>query len=280
MKRSPLKDWDRFLNKVLRRLDPILLFSSENYKVHAEIGTSPHHLHHTGAVLDTGAGPNCIRADILPPNWEAWNIPNLNSGPVDAQGNRVEIVGITSLYVRLGSQTTRTHFLVCKSLAVPMPYPSPAPSTGSYNRSGPPRDPNFRSYRYTSRIPTMGASGGKTDGSTDRTTHPPVRAGAGRRHLKWDRQRTKISPILDHSSQHGTPRRKAPQGNGNRPFRGPAPAKNSTLRNISGRCNRPRDGSHHRNTTPSPSPQARHPGTRWHRPYLGSPTSQVSGPTA
>jgi len=99
------EDWNKYVAA-------ILLMSSPNYKIHTRIGTSASHLHYSGAILDTGAGPNCIRKDLLPEGWAAWKLPQGMKPIVDAQNQPIPICGITTLYVQVGKMVARTHFIV------------------------------------------------------------------------------------------------------------------------------------------------------------------------
>eukprot|EP00171_Calliarthron_tuberculosum_P008177 IDg8177t1 len=48
----------------------VLLFSKQNYKVHADIGYTENLMRRRTMVFDTGAGPNCIAHKALPPGTE------------------------------------------------------------------------------------------------------------------------------------------------------------------------------------------------------------------
>ena len=52
-------------------MEPVYLMKSRNYKFVVSVGVSNSALAPVVAVLDTGAGPNLIREDVLPPNWES-----------------------------------------------------------------------------------------------------------------------------------------------------------------------------------------------------------------
>eukprot|EP00171_Calliarthron_tuberculosum_P002233 IDg2233t1 len=48
----------------------VLLFSKQNYNVHADIGYADNLMWRCTMVFDTGAGPNCIARKALPPVTE------------------------------------------------------------------------------------------------------------------------------------------------------------------------------------------------------------------
>jgi hypothetical protein len=70
------------------------------------------------AILDTGAGPNLVRAEILPEDWEKYRLagePLLNI--VGAGGRRLRQLGVVLLHVELGGLRIRTRFIVVAGLA-------------------------------------------------------------------------------------------------------------------------------------------------------------------
>jgi hypothetical protein len=72
------------------------------------------------AVLDTGAGPNLIREDVLPPNWETWRLCGVPIPKVmNASGRLLQSKGLIVLIVQVGHLRTRVRFYVTAGLAVP-----------------------------------------------------------------------------------------------------------------------------------------------------------------
>ena len=87
-----------------------------NYKVFAQLGTRISAMYRYLAVLDTGAGPNVIRSDALPPG--AVIKPHKTPPMRGANGRPLQTVGVTTLHVRVGTEGDRQQFIVCEQLAV------------------------------------------------------------------------------------------------------------------------------------------------------------------
>jgi transposase InsO family protein len=99
---------------------PVTLFQSQNYKLCLSLGLTPRCLIPVRAVLDTGAGPNLVRDDVLPPGWERMLIPGQILPRVsNASGRRMPVNGVVQLVVRVGDLVRRVRFLVTRDLAVP-----------------------------------------------------------------------------------------------------------------------------------------------------------------
>lgn len=97
--------------------DPVCKLSGLNYKVEAAVETSHGAWLQALAVVDTGAGPNLIRADLLTPEKlskisKDQNIVNLAS----ASGHSLDVLGLINLPVRIGKQVTTTTFVVSRAL--------------------------------------------------------------------------------------------------------------------------------------------------------------------
>ena len=73
-----------------------------------------------GAVLDTGAGPNCIKQKILPPGWRNYLTSSSPTPLVDAQHNTIPTAGTILLYIQVGELLARVSFTVCEKLTVPL----------------------------------------------------------------------------------------------------------------------------------------------------------------
>jgi len=70
--------------------------------------------------LDTGAGPNLVREDTLPPNWEDKlherpHLPDI----VDPSKNAIPMKGMITLHLRSGGFATDVDCVVVPRLAVP-----------------------------------------------------------------------------------------------------------------------------------------------------------------
>jgi len=97
--------------------DPICKLSGLNYKVEATVETSRGNWLQLLAVVDTGAGPNLIRADLLSAELlhqidKDQNIVNLAS----ASGHSLDVLGIISIPVRIGNHVSSTKFVVSRAL--------------------------------------------------------------------------------------------------------------------------------------------------------------------
>jgi Retroviral aspartyl protease len=72
------------------------------------------------AVLDTGAGPNLVREDVLPKGWERLLVPDVALPRItNASGRRMSARGVIVLFVQVGGLLTRVRFYVTPGLAVP-----------------------------------------------------------------------------------------------------------------------------------------------------------------
>ena len=97
--------------------DPVCKLSGINYKVEAHIGPKAESLQQILTVLDTGAAPNLIRANMLPQELldnadTKREVANLMS----ASNHSLDTVGIVRLTVRLGGRTYRQPFVVVRNL--------------------------------------------------------------------------------------------------------------------------------------------------------------------
>jgi hypothetical protein len=86
---------------------------SRNYNLTVYVGVSNSVLVPVLAVLDTGAGPNLIREDVLPPNWETLRLRGASIPKVmNASGRLLQSKGIIVLIVQFGHLRTRVRFYV------------------------------------------------------------------------------------------------------------------------------------------------------------------------
>lgn len=96
------------------------LFQSHNYKLGVSIGLTRAVLFPVRSVLDTGAGPNLVREDILPSGWDRLLIPNLPLPRItNASGKRMPVKGVITLFVQVGNLVRRVRFYVTPGLGVP-----------------------------------------------------------------------------------------------------------------------------------------------------------------
>ena len=85
------------------------------------IGCNRHVMHAVDAVLDTGAGPNLVHEAMLPKDWRRYTQTGLDFPCIrDANNRSIRVEGAITLHLDIGGQTLRTHFLVCRELAVPV----------------------------------------------------------------------------------------------------------------------------------------------------------------
>jgi hypothetical protein len=93
---------------------------SRNSKFTVSVGVSSSVFVPVLAVLDIGAGPNLIREDVLPPNWETLRLRGVPIPKVmNASGRLLHSKGVIVLIVQVGHLRTRVRFYVTAGLAVP-----------------------------------------------------------------------------------------------------------------------------------------------------------------
>jgi hypothetical protein len=98
----------------------VTLFQSRNYKLCVSLGVSSAILFPVRAVFDTGAGPNIVRADLLPPGWETLLVQNQPLPRItDASGKKMPVKGVIILYIQVGDLRIRVRFYVVPGLGVP-----------------------------------------------------------------------------------------------------------------------------------------------------------------
>ena len=98
--------------------DPVCYLSAYNDKVNASIGSSITSTEKVLAVPDTGAGPNLVRADLLPDHtlstlYRKKRIVNLAT----ASNHRLKTLGIAILTVNIEGYICRQPFVVVQALA-------------------------------------------------------------------------------------------------------------------------------------------------------------------
>jgi hypothetical protein len=100
--------------------ESVHLFQSRNYKFRASVGISRAVLFPVRDALDTGAGPNLVREDILPRDWEWWRVPNLPLTRINnASGKHIIAKGFIDLHIQLGTTVHRVRFYAAPGLEVP-----------------------------------------------------------------------------------------------------------------------------------------------------------------
>jgi transposase InsO family protein len=100
----------------------LVLQNGKNYKISCLIGFPPSRYVPQIAVVDTGAGPNLIHKDLLPPDWICKETA-VAASPVhikDANGRLLSSVGMVQLPCQVGGLTVATDFIVVERLAVPL----------------------------------------------------------------------------------------------------------------------------------------------------------------
>jgi hypothetical protein len=106
------------VKKGLLEVEVVCSLATRNCKVSATVGVSTSVLTPVSAILDTGAGTNLIRENVLPEDWERYRIP----GPpefhiVGAGGRRLLQKGNITLTVQLGTIKVQARFIVVEGLA-------------------------------------------------------------------------------------------------------------------------------------------------------------------
>jgi hypothetical protein len=100
------------------RTESVFPLKSRNYKVSATVGVTTVVAKPVRAILDTGAGPNLVREDILPENWERYRVPDEPAfNIVGAGGRRLRQRGTITLFLELGGLRVKAQFLVVAGLA-------------------------------------------------------------------------------------------------------------------------------------------------------------------
>ena len=98
--------------------DPVCPLSAHNYKLDMAIGASPTRYRKVLSVLDTGAGPNVIRADAVPDGLvdsidTSKNVVNLSSASRDP----LDVLGILYLHVKIAGYSCKQPFVVVRELS-------------------------------------------------------------------------------------------------------------------------------------------------------------------
>jgi hypothetical protein len=92
--------------------------ASRNYKVSATVGVSTSVAAPVYAILDTGAGPNLVREDVLSEDWLRYRVADDTTYQViGANGRSLPQRGVVTLCVQLGRLRAQAQFIVVKKLA-------------------------------------------------------------------------------------------------------------------------------------------------------------------
>jgi Retroviral aspartyl protease len=99
-------------------IESVFPLVSRNYKVPATVGVTTVAATPVRDILDTGAGHNLIREEVLPEDWERYRVANaLVFNVVGAGGRHLRQKGVVTLVVQLDNLRTHARFLVVTSLA-------------------------------------------------------------------------------------------------------------------------------------------------------------------
>jgi len=98
------------------------LLRKENFEIEASYQLAPWQTPiPTRAVVDTGAGPSVIRADMLPEGWTEYSSRAPPRTQVsDASGRLLKVNAEVSLTIYVGGTAMEYDFLVVKALSVPL----------------------------------------------------------------------------------------------------------------------------------------------------------------
>jgi Retroviral aspartyl protease len=98
--------------------ESILTLVSRTYKFSVTVGITTVAATTVRAILDTGAGPNLIREEVVPEDWERYRVADAPFFNVlGAGGRRLRQNGVVTFVVQLGNLPTHARFLVVTSLA-------------------------------------------------------------------------------------------------------------------------------------------------------------------
>ena len=98
-------------------IDPLLKLGQYNYKLNADVGFSDGTWARALTVLDTGAAPNLIRADLVPIKALAQtHKPNELINLASASGHKIDVLGTINVKVRVGSMVHKHEFIVSRQL--------------------------------------------------------------------------------------------------------------------------------------------------------------------
>ena len=98
----------------------VCVLRAPQYVVSASVGFVPRHMRTAHITLDTGAGVNIIRQNLLPADWQRYRMRDVSLPALgDANGHRLSLLGAVRLRIRFGNFVYHTVFYVANRLAVP-----------------------------------------------------------------------------------------------------------------------------------------------------------------
>ncbi len=104
-----------------KNVDPVYtVMSLSNYKVPASWGTDPSKPKKSLLVIDTGAGPNCVRVDALSSEDRERIDTSRKANLKAANGTRITTNGVIDLYIKIKDFVARDSFIVCENLPCPV----------------------------------------------------------------------------------------------------------------------------------------------------------------
>lgn len=86
------------------------LFKRKSYVVHGALGHSALVNYTHRITIDTGAGPNLVRYDILPEEWKNAIEQHPDPGMCGASGNQLTLHGVLPVNVTIRDSRTRVYF--------------------------------------------------------------------------------------------------------------------------------------------------------------------------
>jgi len=103
-----------------RKVTRILSPEHRNYEIEATIGPCQRAIHSCRPVLDTGAGINFVRPNVLPANWQRYaEKPERTPRIKDANNNRLIANYAIHLYIDVGCAKVFDRFFVAEHISVP-----------------------------------------------------------------------------------------------------------------------------------------------------------------
>jgi transposase InsO family protein len=114
---TPRRLLARRVKKSSSHVEVVSLLAARNYKVSATVGVTTVVATPVIAILDTGAGPNLIRADLLPDDWERYRVVGTPERRiVGAGGRQLAQKGVVNMHVCMGRLKVQTRFIVVERL--------------------------------------------------------------------------------------------------------------------------------------------------------------------
>ncbi len=98
--------------------DVVCVLSLHNYRINARIGSTKATQRPVLTVLEAGAGPNLIRSSMCPQEaLAAMDIERRVAQLYSATNHRLDALGVLTLSVSIGAQTSRKPFIVLRRLS-------------------------------------------------------------------------------------------------------------------------------------------------------------------